>query len=349
MKTHKKILIAVIAALAFVIGGCTKDDLSDCGGLRLQFRYTHNKQRQNLLAGQVRDIRVYVFNRNTGQLAYIIRPGAQDIARGYLEVDLPDRPNGVFTFVAWAGGSTDMMQGGYMDAKMTNPATHAYNPNATTGDATLENFSMMLRYNILPGNVPGDITPQVEQFDDLFFAMAQDITLKNTAAQTVDFDFIKNTSTLKVKVTGIDHLTRAPAPDQPLHLFVTGRNERYRFDNTIDGYARELRYEPPYRTLTATTMEVNVKVQRLDIDRHDADAVLLYVRRPETGFDMIEPLNVIKAILSIKNAQGAYIYRTQEDIDREDEFIIEISILHDLSVKVTVNGFEIVDVIPEFR
>jgi len=131
--------------------------------------------------------------------------------------------------------------------------------------------------------------------------------------------------------------------DQPLHLFVTCKNGSYKYDNSIDDYARTVCYEQPCTSLTTSAMEVDLKIQRLEIDKQPA---LLYIQHPVTGVNLIQPLNVVEAIQRIKNAQGNFVYPTQADIDRENEFRFEISILHDLSVSITVNGYEIVNVIP---
>lgn len=337
--------IIILFLLAGLLSGCIKEDMDNCEAkLRLSFRYTYNNQRQNLLASQVGDIRVYLFDQKTGVLTDIIRADRQDIDRGWLE---PDIPEGVYTAVAWGTSGEDMMQGGYQDAEMTNPATHTYSPQVRIGVTTLDTFRMMLVSNPLSAGSTGEVTPVRINFDHLFFAIAKDMSVTKENNRTVEFDFIKNTSTLKVRITGLQYLSaQASATDQPLYVFATGPNERYLYDNRIDPNTREVHYEPPYTTLTATTMDVDIRIQRLDIAYHSIHPVLFYIQSKTTGQDMIIPLDVTDAILRAEDAQGNPIWQTQEDVDREDEFPFEISILHDLSVRVTVNGFEIVDVNP---
>lgn len=340
---RKMVILFLLAGLA---NGCIREELDDCEArLRFCFRYTYNNQRQDQLASQVGDIRIYLFNQDTGLLTDIIRADRQDIGRGWLE---PDMPEGVFTAVAWAASGEDMMLGGYHDAEMTNPATHTYIPQARIGVTTLENFRMILASDMLPASLAGEVTPAREDFDHLFFAMATDVSVTKGSKKTVDFDFIKNTSTLKVRVTGLEHLsTHTPATGQPFYVFVTGPNERYMYDNRIAPNAREVRYEPPYTALTAAAMELDIKVQRLDIAYHAARPVLLYIQSRTTGQDMVVPIDVTDAIFRAEDARGTPVWQTQEDVDCEDEFPFEVSILHDLSVRIAVNGFEIVDAIPD--
>ena len=95
-------------------------------------------------------------------------------------------------------------------------------------------------------------------------------------------------------------------------------------------------------------MDVDIRVQRLEIAFHTDQPVSLYLRRPETGTDVVPPLDVLQTILGARDPGGNPIWEDQEDIDREDEFTIELSVKTDLSVEVKVNGFEVEDLTPSF-
>lgn len=342
MKMLKKIvfLFLVLASL----GSCIKENTDDCWtGLRLHFSYTYNNQNQNLLAEQVGGIIVYIFDHETGILADMVPVSASAIQRGWVDVDLPE---GNYTAVAWGFSSETIGTSGYEGVQMTNPAAHSFT-DVRIGTTTLDDFRMMLRTDLLTQGMEGELTPHVEDFGDLFFAIVEDVTVSSSGSGQASFDFIKNTSILKVKVSGIDVLTRAPDPNQPLHIFVVGRNERYGYDDSIDGRSREVHYESPFATpYTSMTMEANFRLQRLEINNYSEHQEWLYIRRTETDTDMIPRLDVLQTILSARDGGGNPIWVTQEDIDREDEFTIELSVKTDLSVKVTVNGYEIEDLIP---
>lgn len=334
--------IVIFSLLALLFGSCIKEDLSDCI-LRLQFSYTYNNSGTNQLE-QVRDIRVYIFGSN-GVLFDVVRASQQEIARGYIDHILP---SGTYTAVAWGSSSTDMIQGGYQVAEMSNPAAGTFIPEVRIGSTTLNQFRMMLSCVPVSGNAYGDVTPQNEQFDDLFYAIAQNFPVIKGRNQTVDFDFMKNTSTLEIKITGLQYLgsqrsTRAPAPGQPLNVFVTAKNERYGYDNLIDPNSRVVLYDPPYSQLTADQMTVDIKIQRLLVDLHQvASPVELYVQHPDLGVDMIPPLNIVQTLL----AAG---WNSQEAIDKEDVFPLQISIAYDTSISITINEFEIITPGPNLR
>jgi hypothetical protein len=310
--------------------GCIKDSLDDCErGLRLQFRYIHNNQNQDLLVEQVRNIRVYIFDQNTNLLVNVIPASVQDIARGYIDVDMPE---GLYTVIVWGGSSNDMPQGGYIDAQATNPATNSYT-SITIGTTTLDAFRMMLAYDPLTGNPIANATPKTADFGDLFYASAANITVAGWNRQTVNLDLIKNTSTLKVVVTGLEYLRSGALLD----VFATGKNWLYQQNNIFDVNAPRMLYMPQNETLTANTMEISIKQQRLNINQTVIDPVLLYIRNT-TGANLIMPLNIIEAI------RQNPAYSTQSDIDREDLFTITISIAPgdvNLTVTITINGWTI--------
>ncbi len=143
--------------------------------------------------------------------------------------------------------------------------------------------------------------------------------------------------------------TRAASPDQPLLVYAVGENGRYKWDNSIDQHARQVRYEPPYTSIDESSMQVDIKTMRLDIERHEGDPVNIHISDPTTGRDMIDPLDVVKTILGAKDDEGFRVFRTQEDIDREYEFPININILVDLSVKISVGEWEVEGLNPNLR
>ncbi|MDR0511326.1 MAG: FimB/Mfa2 family fimbrial subunit, partial [Rikenellaceae bacterium] len=59
MKTIKKILLS--AALALMLDGCTKDDLSVCG-VDILFEYTHNPRNVDEFGLKVSKIDLFVFD-----------------------------------------------------------------------------------------------------------------------------------------------------------------------------------------------------------------------------------------------------------------------------------------------
>lgn len=334
--------VIIFTLLSLLTGGCIREDMSECANCRVLLRYTHNTQGEDLIASQVQDIHLYVFDQDAGLLADVIHVGTPDIARGYIDIYLPD---GIYTITAWGGSSEDITQGGFKDAQLTDSAPLTYTSPVTIGAATFDDFRMMLACEKFTGKGDGDIIPKTEQFDHLFFALAQGIPATGKNMRTVVLDFIKNTSILKVSVKGVENLPVC-ASGEKLSVFVTGSNNSYMYDNRIDKFARQIRYEALCDKLAKAEIQTEVRMLRLDLDKHLDDPVQLHIQNADYE-NVISSLDVVRTILQTCDRQGNFIYQTQEDIDRESVFTIDILIQYDLSVRVTVNGFETVNLTPD--
>lgn len=347
----KKWIVLPLLMTLLLVGCNLSEDLTDCGILRLNLSFTYNSEQTDNLETEVRDVNFYIFDDATSLLVRKVEATASDIARGYTEVR--DLPAGKYTIVAWGGSSEDLLSSGFMEIEMDDAADHSYRDLWDDDETLIDDFYMMIDHDLLPDpEVLGDLAPKTDGFDDLFYDVAAGVEVKQITNQTVDFDFIRNSNLLKVTITGLEHLatynpSRAAAGEQPLQVYVVGKNGRYMWDNTIDPYARLVRYEPPCTSLDANTMVVDIKTLHLDLARHTAaDPIQLYVVNPATGNDMIYPLDVMDAIGQVKDDAGNYLYQTQEAIDREYEYPIDISILADLSVHVFINDWEIINLTP---
>jgi hypothetical protein len=278
-------------------------------------------------------------------LARIVELTPAEVDRGWAEIR--DLSGGAYTFVVWGGSSTDMLKGGFLDAHMSgnNPSR-----SVAVGETTLEEFRLMADSQPTPS---GAVAPKQETFDDLFHAAAENVQVVRGTEQAVDFDFIRNTNVVKVHISGLDKLETFDG--EPLQVYITAENGHYGWNNGIDPYADLVRYEPKHQLLTDTDMYIDIKTLRFDLSRHDAsDPILLYIIGPATGEVLTdgEPIDLLKALRSVKDPQGNYPYRTQEDFDREYYFPIDIVISmnenHSVSgkaelvVRIFINDWEIV-------
>jgi hypothetical protein len=344
----------MLPALAMI--GCMKEDMSDCGALRFEMRFIRNAEGVDRLATDVGDARIYMFDKSSGVLSRIVEVSPADIARGYVEVANPDA--GLFTCVAWGGDGEELSESGFMEVSMSNPATHSYDEGIEVGVTTLDNFYMMIEHDELPAAAEGEVAPKTSDFDDLFFASASDVHVDRGEKEVAKLDFIRNTNVLKVTVSGLENLpaqgggTRADS-GAPLDIWALGENGRYRVDNTIDDDARLVQYQSPDHALSDNSMWVDLKTLRLDLERHDADdPVRLRIDNGTTG-DKLVDLDVLKAIGQVKGEDGAPLYGTQDQIDRQYEFPINIvldesSRTGELYVRIFIDEWEIITPDPEF-
>jgi uncharacterized protein YjdB len=289
--------------------------------LRISLHYTNNTSGRNLLAASVGTVEVYAFNSQTEILTAIFEAGANDIARGWIEV--APLPAGSYIFVAW-GGSSDDLSRSFSGRRMTDPEGDVHSA-VDAGSTSLEEFCMMLNGIPLAGGNGDDIVPSQVDFDDLFWAMAHDVTLTGSSNEMVELDFIRNTSILKVSITGLEHLATRAEPG-PAKVFAAGSNGRYRWDNSIDEWAPTVVYSSSNHHLTDSSMSTDVKILRLDKSRHADDPVLLHMEDAANGSEIIKPLDLVAQISRIRDSNGRLRYPDQAAIDREDEFHIDIAI-----------------------
>ncbi|MDR1756591.1 MAG: FimB/Mfa2 family fimbrial subunit [Culturomica sp.] len=331
-----RILLFLLAALLFM-GACIREHTDPCvvSGPRLLFSYTWDGLHEDDLASRVQDMRVYVFDQSTGLLAAILPVNAADVARGYINAPLPD---GVYTMVVWAGSSNNLLAGGFKDAQASGTNPDGYASPATVGVTTLTDFRMMLAYNTLSGDTISQITPQTVKFDNLFFGIARDVVISGGTGQEIRFDMTKSSSRIRFRIVGIQYLNGVNGPSSraadSLNIFLVGRNGILTADNSVDGNAQKMRYNPYVRLLDTNTLEVDIQTLRLVIGQ----SMLLYIQSLY-GANLIPPIDVMQTILQVKDNQGNARYKNQQEIDREEEFLIQIVIEPNLSLRVTVNGF----------
>ncbi len=187
----KKLIVLPLLLVALMFGSCIKEDMTDCppdeASLRLQFSYTLNKENTEQLQKRVHNIKVFVFDQSTKLLMDIIDVNDADIAQGYKDIDLPV---GTYTLSAWGGGSTNIYDHGFTAGTLVNSNIlkdpDASIPQTVIGVTTLNDFRFMVKGHSLQAegmdlNSPGDVTPigimSGINFDDLFFAMADNVTV----------------------------------------------------------------------------------------------------------------------------------------------------------------------------
>ncbi|WP_291527789.1 FimB/Mfa2 family fimbrial subunit [Bacteroides sp. UBA939] len=356
----KRIIASSLFFFVLLLGSCIKDDLADCPeGLRLNYCYILNTEYQCLLEKNVESLRAYIFDENTRLLVKVVTLSPDDINRKWIDVN--DLPSGMYTITSWGGSSRDMEKGGFIDGDMTDPATSTFIPYVAVGRTTIDNFRMMLATEPLratPGMDvghthdmddsrihPGEVIPLAGGgFDDIYFGIVQHVEVVDGEQCTANIDMMQDTNTLHVKVKGWELLSSRAVDNQEPFICVSGHNERYGYDNSIDRYAREVCYEPYFESDNGTEISVDIRVMHLDINRFKDEPVLFYIRNAVTGRNIISPIDVINdVILKAKDKQGNLLWPDQEAIDRVNEFSFEVSVLADLSVSITVNGFEIIN------
>lgn len=377
----KHFLSLILFVLVTLVSGCTKENTDDCfSGLRLKFSFTLHNNGGSLFGGEVNRIRVYLFDEQgvlqlyalddskTIEYSYMQNGQLRTVTKANLVGALPedymmqlDVAPGKYKVVAW-GGSAKETESTFFHAHMNNPMTHDYSEGVIIGQTRMEDFRMFIKYNLAP-DLPEDIVPTVAEIDDLWYGTCgtrneitskytmKEVIVKNGAVTEEKIDLIKNTNVLKVTITGYENILAASqraSTSLPLNVWVTAANGRYKIDNSIGEWARSIRYVPHSEQLEANKLMVDIKLLRMDVEKHTAQPMYLTIEDPVTLKKFPgKPIDIVNTLMQAKDARGNYIYNNQADFDREYEHPIEIKIDMELNVTVFVNGWEITQVIPE--
>lgn len=358
----------LMISLLLLLAGCTRENLDNCSAdLRLKFTFTLHLNGDNRFGPDVQLVKVYFFDES-GMLAHIQQGQGTILTNNYvMNVQLPP---GKYTIIAW-GGSNEDFTNSFHEGHMNDPLTHDYEMGVTIGKTTLADFRIFLNYGIAD-NYPEDIMPTIEEFDDLYFGAAgtrqsgsskyvfEQVEVKTGMVNEKLIELIRNTNILKVTINGLENLQNSsthsifsakgvPSAADILQVWVSARNGRYKYDNTIGEYARMMRFPAIYRYLDEHSMVVDIKTMQLDIVRHKAEAMYLTIQNPITKVTYPQqPIDVVNTLLQAKNPEtGEYIYQSQEDFDKYYEHPIDIEITADFQVRIFIHGWEVITVKPE--
>lgn len=313
----------LLLLLLFFMQSCIKDDHSDCNesALRLRFRYTLNNQYSDLFGSEVRKVTVFVFDSDDKYVGYYSDSGDK-LADNYI-MTIP-LPKGDYRVVAICD-NLNTFSAGWIDS--TNSLHSEFQPGVTAAT----DFRVVLNTKegtdgyLVPASVPGGF----------YTGYAADALSTYDTSNITNVDLMKDTKNIVVKISGLNFLTRvAVLPD----VYITAVNGRYKNDNSIDTSHKMLKYAPYNTSVTGDVMASYLKTMRLV----KGNAPMLVIKKPsDTGY--LFNRDITELILSTPK------YSSQEDIDREDTFVIELNFSQtdkDIVISVSINGWKVNTIIP---
>lgn len=315
----KRISFHLFIAFILLLQGCIKEDLSDCKSeLLLSFRYTLNDQYTNLFVSDVSKVIVYVFDSNGKYVDRFSEQGGKLTNEYVMHIPLP---KGTYSVVAY-GGNFDTYLAGELDNQL-----NILNQTLRKGITDIKDFRSELE------NVKGteDYLYPTNTPDDLYAGLSTNAVSTVNSRNVTPIELIKDTKKIKVKISGTNLF-----PD-PLEVYITAQNGRYKFDNSIDSEHGIFKYTPVNTVEKPNYLETDLKMMRLVLGQ----TPMLVIRNSVTS-EIIYSENMIEQILLTQQ------YVTQEDFDREDEFIFEINILNDIEITVSINGWKINNITPDY-
>ncbi len=316
-------MMAYISVLLWLITGCVNEDFSDCpqGSFQVAFEYVHHtdntcSDRFNI---DVQQIDLYVFDAAGVFLKCITckgEPFPEHFRIG------PELSAGSYTLVAW-GNLTDEV---------------FLQPVFIAGQTTLE--QALLSLNAAEDrSVSHKLTP-------VFHAMKQ-VEVNNVEEQIEVLSFIKNENHLHLNVkwfekSGIPCIHRCA--DGVRVRVVDPKGATYKFDNSIVASGNELTYNP-YQNVNNDTWNQLTGVFSLMRLIEGEKMTLLVERLMQDG--TIKKLYRSDLLELVRMHPYS---RTQLELDRQDVYEVEISLIDDLDgdtdthmqTAITVAGWTII-------
>ena len=295
------ILSFLVATL--LLGGCMKEDYSDCG-LYLKFRYTNHPEQTDWFAEKIETVDLFIFNEEG-----IFQEQWNHSASQGNELHL-NLEKGAYTVVAWGNLSDDF--------KYTS-----LQPGVTTFDKAILSLKRDEQNTVT-------IHPQ-----PLYHAIARNLEIKKIGIQRSILDFSHNINHIEVNVEGLPiNEARTPnrtatAPGTQFTILVTGNNGDYKFDNSHWEKASQLQYTPVYKQ-TGKNLTANFTLMRLSQN----DGTRLIVQHTESNGTKRTIYDEELSILLHSNPQI--------DLDIYSEFQVNLK-FDDLTyalISITVNGWE---------
>lgn len=318
----KRISFHLFIAFILLLQGCIKEDLSDCKSeLLLSFRYTLNDQYTNMFSSDVSKVIVYVFDSNGKYVDRFSEQGSKLTNDYVMRIPLP---KGTYSVVAYGGDFNT-----YLTGEVDNPL-NTLNQALRKGITDINDFRTELE------NVKGDedYLYSTHTPDDLYAGLTTNAVSTINNSNVTPIELIKDTKKIKVKISGTDFFSA------PLDIYITALNGRYKFDNSIDSEHGLFKYTPVNTVEQPNYLETDLKMMRLVLGQ----TPMLVIRNSVTS-EIIYSENMIDQILLTQK------YVTQEDFDREDEFVFEITILpkdNSIEISVSINGWTINNITPDY-
>lgn len=312
--SFKKILFScfLLAGLA----GCIKEDRSECNpGVVLKYDYSLNKENTNLFGAEVGKVTVYVFDADGFYYDSFTGEGSH-LTNDY-RMHLP-LPAGDYTAVVWGGAL-----GTYRLGEIV-PGKAAFQEGLKKGVTRLENFMLLAEKG----------EQSLNELDALWHGVAR-VASVYQVKEPVTVNLMKNTKLLTVKVKDKSIAGGDVAGEMPYEVYCEGKNGRYMADNSFGKNAQSVVYVPNSVELEPSMMTARLDLLRL-VEGHELRVVVADRKR-----SILFNKDLIEELLRLGRLDN------QVELDREDEVEIIVNIDKNVIVSVTINGWNVVEVIPD--
>ncbi len=328
MKRFRDIVLLFLAPVicAGMTGCSLTEDEAECRvDTRLTFRFS--RYGTQLVGTEVPSLSVFVFDASDRFVGRWDEMQFDRITPQYT-MTLP-LPPGAYRFVVWGG----LVDDNYFIGSPGQGLGHVLVPVA--GETTLGEFAVRVRRNTRylhsdPHNVVDHIPGA------LFFGGTEPVELEANVDRDIEIPLVKYTNTINLTVIGLPPAATRANPYPNIDINLLSANGSYGFDGEITGDSSILTYpqhdvdggEPLTQTSTIHTLRPVV-----------GNDLTLSFYNNDTGAEYYSADILADYIRRTQDEAGNYIYDTQEEIDAEDTFDIEIDMLASVGVTVRVNDY----------
>ncbi len=350
--TFKSFKYLAIALLSTMVSCGIDEDLSSCDStLNIYFTFTKNPEGIDKFSKEVNSVELYIFDRDS-IISDIVTITPDKLINGYAKVAVA--PGTYSQIVAFGSDMSGVWQQGFEAGATTDPSTHSYSP-LVAGKTHAREFRAYLSDVVESTEPVQGIAPMDANLSELFWAIySTEFTIDIMETRRVDMDFLMVNNYVDVNITGLDNvgITEANAPK----VLITASNGSYDSGYEICNFDRTVTYSPYSVEFPSATSQTSIlNTLKVDFARHStlSSPMMLYIKKSDGVSDLITPINLIDLIKEIKTPDGVLKYTTQDDLDREDYYSIDLAISKGggenitLDVTLSINGYEIVELKPE--
>lgn len=303
-------ILLTLSFLLLLLSGCTKEDLSVCvTSTAFKCSFELNNEHTDQFAKLVNKVDLYIFD-GSGLLVKHISEAKDYLPEGYtISADLN---YGTYTAVLYGtvNGNKEVSVGTKQGDLTTALAA------MKEGESRMSDMRLML----------SSITGQTDRdLEVVLHGMVSQFTV-TMKPETHNVQFIRNTHVVELNIRGLDYLMSETFALPDVSVRVEGNNKAYLYDNTLDMELGKVTHAPYWQEYSN-----DILVSRLSVLR-------LFKEHPMTlkiysGNNIIWQLNLTAEIMKSPD------YTTNEDLDREDKFIIDIKVTTAGDITVVVNGW----------
>ncbi|MFR9649417.1 MAG: FimB/Mfa2 family fimbrial subunit [Rikenellaceae bacterium] len=323
--------------ITLLLSGCVGEKSCGCHSeLQLTFTYELNSQSVNLFETHIDKVTLFIFDGDDKYVGTYVEEGEHLINDYVMRIPLEEGSD--YSVIAYGG---DMV--GYNSGELNQELGEL--SELVVGQSDISNFYTELESTLSDG----EFLSADSEISHLYVGLAQGLVSTPSCGEVEVVELIKNTNDITVTVTGVDSY------DSELDTYITSANGRHSYTNDSDAAFGTHKYTPTSSVSGDNSSEHSIRVMRLTTDSGEPLSVARWMTRSgdegattlvvSTGDDSTQSLysdDLVELILSSPD------YNSQEDLDREDSYSVEVALVNSVFVIISVNGWIVNEITPDF-